>query len=267
MKDLLDGNGSFYKLEELQQKYNVSINFLTYTGLIHAISYEFKGKFDSSSPICLNINRLLCIEKVPKFIYTDLIRNKTTFPEKSYLWHQETLHISMSRENFLSIIVSNNKCLLNNKFKDFQFRLTHNALVTNILLKKWGILDEESCTFCHNHPETVMHLLIDCYYSNKIWELLFEYITEISGIFIRPKKEEIILGLHDHDLSGFYNSVMIISKQYIYASRCLKKKPCIQVLIKKIKFERKLEYFSAIQNDKLQEWGRKWILFESLEIN
>ena len=80
-------------------------------------------------------------------------------------------------------------------------------------------------------------------------------------------KEEIILGVHENALSSFYNSVLIIGKQYIYASRCLKKKPCIKVLINKIKFERKLEYFSAIQNEKLQEWGRKWILFESLDID
>ena len=99
------------------------------------------------------------------------------------------------------------------------------------------------------------------------WDLLFEYIEEVSGVYIRPKKEEIILGIQDNVLSNFYNSVMIICKQYIYASRCLNKKPCIKVLIKKIKFERKLEYLSAIQNDKLQIWNNKWILFESTEID
>ena len=234
---------------------------------MHAIPLEFSRKFDCTIQVQLNIDRLLCIEKIPKFIYKELIKKKTIFPEKSYLWHQENLQINISRENFISIIVSNNKCILNNKFKDFQFRLTHNSLVTNIHLKKWGILNEENCTFCQKYPETVMHLLIDCFYSDKIWKLLFQFIEEVSGVYIRPRKEEIILGIHHIDLSGFYNSVMAIAKQYIYASRCLKRKPCISVLIKKIRFERKLEYLLAIQKNKLYEWSNKWILFESLDID
>jgi len=208
----------------------------------------------------------LATEKVPKFVYKELIKNKTHFPEKSYQWHQETLNINMSREHFISIFVSNYRGILNNKFKDFQFRLLHNAIITNIQLKKWNLLNDDSCTFCQTQPESVLHLLIDCHYSNKIWVSLFDYIAEVSGVLISPNKEEKILGIHDNDLSSFYNNVMIICKQYIYASRCLKKKPCIKVLIKKIKFERKLEYLSAIQNDKLNLWNDKWKLFESVAV-
>ena len=135
VKDLLDENYSFYNIEELQYKYNVRINFLTYYSLIHAIPQEFYRNFDCTIPIQLNIDRLLCIEKVPKLICKELIKKKTMFPEKSYLWHQETLQINISRENFISHMVSNNKCIMNNKFKDFQFRLIHNALVKKTRLK------------------------------------------------------------------------------------------------------------------------------------
>ena len=266
VKDLLDENNTFYTLEELQVKYNISINFLSYYGLLHAIPKEFKEKLHSSRTAQINISRLLATEKVPKFVYKELIKNKTHFPEKSYQWHQETLNINMSREHFISIFVSNYRGILNNKFKDFQFRLLHNAIITNIQLKKWNLLNDDSCTFCQTQPESVLHLLIDCHYSNKIWVSLFDYIAEVSGVLIRPNKEEKILGIHDNDLSSFYNNVMIICKQYIYASRCLKKKPCIKVLIKKIKFERKLEYLSAIQNDKLNLWNDKWKLFESVAV-
>ena len=263
----MNENNTFYSREELQSKYNISINFLTYYGLLHAVPHEYKIKLNIDTTVKTNINRLLATEKVPKFVYKELIKIKTKFPEKSYQWHQETLDINISRDFFLSIFVSNNKCIPNNKFKDFQFRLSHNALITNIHLKKWGILNDERCTFCENHIETVLHLLIECQYSAKIWESLFDYIAEVSGVTLVPKKEEIILGIHDNVLSNFYNSIMAICKQYIYASRCLKKKPCIKVVIKKIQFERKLEYLSAIQNDKLHLWSQKWILFESINMD
>ena len=197
IKDILDDNNTFYQFEELQLKYNISINFLTYYGLLHAIPHEFITKLNTNTPAHPNINHILSIDKVPKFIYGQLIKKKTNFPEKSYRWHQETLQINITRETFISMAVSNNRCLLNNKFKDFQFRLTHNALVTNIHLKKWNIQNDDNCTFCQNFQETVLHILIECQYSAKIWELLFEYIGEVSGVFIRPSKEEIILGVHE----------------------------------------------------------------------
>ena len=122
--------------------------------------------------------------------------------------------------------------------------------------------------FLQSSPETVHHLLIECNHSQKIWHSLFEFITETSGVNIIPSKEEIILGMYneDSDLSDFYNCILVIVKQYIYASRCLNKLPCLKVLIEKIKLERKLEYLLAIQNDKLHLWSRKWILLESINL-
>ena len=49
IKDLLDENNSFYKVEELQLKYNVRIDFVTYFGLIYAISYTR----NENLPVCI----------------------------------------------------------------------------------------------------------------------------------------------------------------------------------------------------------------------
>ena len=128
-------------------------------------------------------------------------------------------------------------------------------------------MNDDKCTFCGDYPESTLHLLIECHYSTELWNSIFKYIEEISGVLIVPTKAEIILGVIENDLSNFYNNIMIIGKQYIYASRCLHKRPCIQVLIQKIRLERKLQYMSAVQNGKLNHWTNKWFLLEDLPID
>ena len=112
-----------------------------------------------------------------------------------------------------------------------------------------------------------LHLLIDCQIVVKIWDTLFQFISEVSGVLLRPTRAEIMLGVNENNLSTFYNTIMIICKQYIYASRCLGKRPCAKVLLQKIKFERKLEHMAALRKNQLQHWNAKWALFESLDID
>ena len=170
----------------------------------------------------------------------------------------------MSKDVFLSNFNCIYKCTLNSKLRDFQFRLLHNAVITNTRLRQWGIVEDENCTFCRRSPESILHLLIECHYSTQLGNSLFDYIEEIAGISIKPTKAEFFLGILDGDLSHFYNNIMIIGKQYIYASRCLNKKPCFQVLIQKIRLEMKLQYLIAIQNEKLDLWKRKWSLLDQI---
>ena len=45
--------------------------------------------------------------------------------------------------------------------KIFQYKFLNNLLVNNFWLKKWGIKDNDQCSFCHN-SETQFHLFVRC---------------------------------------------------------------------------------------------------------
>ena len=52
----------------------------------------------------------------------------------------------------------------------------------HFLLLKIGITNSKICTFCNVYPETLNHLFWGCEYTSEIWEEIYEWIKELSGI-------------------------------------------------------------------------------------
>ena len=81
------------------------------------------------------------------------------------------------------------------KYRSFQYRLLQRSLVTNIQLKQWGITVDNSCYFCRNEKETVIHMLIECPEVKKLWEDLKAYLVQrfrLNSQNIICNKKEII---------------------------------------------------------------------------
>ena len=172
----------------------------------------------------------------------------------------------MPKSIFLSFFNSIYTCTRDTKLRDFQFRVLHNAVITNMKLKEWNIKDDNLCNFCNREPETLIHLLLDCDVSKQIWQYVYNFIYELSGTRIHMNKEEIMLGIIDKPFAVFFNNVHIIVKQYLYACRCLDKRPLNGVIIEKIKFGRKIEHLLAVKCNKVDSWNQKWSFLEQLPI-
>ena len=72
------------------------------------------------------------------------------------------------KNDFLNLFNTMYSCTKSTKLRDFEYRVLHSALVTDDKLSMWGIINDESCSFCHNAPETIIHLLIECETSKKL---------------------------------------------------------------------------------------------------
>ena len=132
-------------------------------------------------------------------------------------------------------------------------------LVTNRSLKLWKIKDSENCTFCDVESETVGHLLWDCTHSKIIWNLLFNWINEKIQVNIPYSKREILLGITNYNMQ-FLNCLFLVTKQYLYACRCLNEKPNFGSLESKIKYYISVEKYIAIKNGKLDLHQTKWAM-------
>ena len=89
-----------------------------------------------------------------------------------------------------------------------------------------------------------------------------------AGLFHITKyldNAEKILGVREHQLSNFYNAICIVTKQYIYACRCIDIKPSLSVLIEKIRFEKFVEKSIAMRDDQIENWQKKWLLLSHLD--
>ena len=91
------------------------------------------------------------------------------------------------------------------KLKEFNFKLLHGILPCNKNLKRWQIKESEQCDVC-NMPQTIEHLLFNCYYVKPLWRVV-ESLCNIRVSF------EVILGVHD---SNDYDNLMTVVSFLIY---------------------------------------------------
>ena len=63
-------------------------------------------------------------------------------------------------------------CTRSSKLIDFNFRFLHRRLATNCYLQKLGIREDNTCTFCHNEKEDLMHLFWQCEKTTMFWQNL-----------------------------------------------------------------------------------------------
>ena len=150
------------------------------------------------------------------------------------------------------------RCTKSNKLRDFQFRLLHMAIITNKELIIFGLQVSETCTFCRNSREDTYHLILHCPVSQKVWSLLNSFLQEKTGISIKFSDKEIVLGSNNFPFYHLYNHIMLITKQYLYACRCLNLLPEFEVLKIKIERERQIEMAIARQKNKMQKCLIKW---------
>lgn len=63
-------------------------------------------------------------------------------------------------------------------FRLFQYKILQKALVTNIKLNIYKIKDSTSCTFCSQHPESLIHLFWECELVQNLWVQLIKFLKE-----------------------------------------------------------------------------------------
>ena len=55
------------------------------------------------------------------------------------------------------------------KYRSFQYRLLHRAVITNVHLHRWKKRSDDLCTFCGREAETYKHIFGNCTQLSDIW--------------------------------------------------------------------------------------------------
>ena len=124
-------------------------------------------------------------QNISKRVYSFISEDVMLLHNKYMKWRQEL------GENFCESLIDyameHNRIYRTTniaKYRSFQYRLLQRALVTNIQLKEWKIIDSEKCTFCGEVDETVIHLFVECTKTQTLWKEVKEYILERYNINI-----------------------------------------------------------------------------------
>ena len=74
-------------------------------------------------------------------------------------WEREIAGIT-KREwtDYFSVI----RLLQEVKLKGFQYKVTNKSLVTKSFIYRINKIDNDLCEYCHQQPETIRHLFLEC---------------------------------------------------------------------------------------------------------
>ena len=86
------------------------------------------------------------------------------------------------------------KTVNDNYLTYLQFKIINNILGTKSLLYKMNITNNQLCSFCGDHEETIPHLFYECSLVYLLWQTLYNWISNKCNIRIITDKKSIILG-------------------------------------------------------------------------
>lgn len=162
---MLSNCGRFYTFAEFQAQYQVNTNFLVYQNIIRSIknylrqfnfNIELLKEQNTMFPMISKI--ILANEKGCRTIY-ETIKMRKTLPNS---WNKWEIDLNTNNINWKAIYGLPFRITKDPTLQWFQYRINHKLLGTYNLLHKMGIRNNNLCSFCSLHPETLVHLLWDC---------------------------------------------------------------------------------------------------------
>jgi hypothetical protein len=269
--DLIDNNGQFYSLQTIQNILQININFLLYEGLLRAlINLRVKLKINNETSntykpiIPKQIQVIVQNVKGCHSIYEKLVKNKKV-PKSQDKWKHE---LSLP-ENFEwnKVYTTINKITSDTNLRYFQYKLINRILATNTFLTKIGIKDNNTCTFCRERNETLLHLFYECRYVSHFWRNLKIFIkTKCPNIAdYELSKEEILFGITDPKKTDeTLNFIFLIAKRYIYTCRYNNQNFNIQTFHKTLVFHYNVEKYIQYSSCDWDKFNSRWSPFQTL---
>ena len=152
------------------------------------------------------------------------------------------------------------------KYRDFQYRLLNLAIYANNVLFYWKKVDSQCCDWCDFPKQTVQHMLFECPFSCKVFKELTMFINNKQmvkkPIFIDAiTYKMIVLGRIVSPKDHIVNFLFLITKQYIFAAKCLNIFPCFNKVKEKIFSICKQERYNATKHDRLERHKQNWAPF------
>ena len=114
--------------------------------------------------------------KNSKFFYKNITKQKIETPFQENVWKKTLKNEDL---NFNKIYTNKIKAIKDKKIAEFNYKTLHLILPCLDNLKKWRILEYDTCPLCHVKHD-IAHLLFSCVKAKEIWK----YVRFIFGIDI-----------------------------------------------------------------------------------
>lgn len=258
--DLYDGK-LLMTYNQLCRKFGNVLTWYEHIQLVDAIPTIWKQQMGLQSHIRIGVS-ITNINLSANVIYSTLIKEKTAISTYCLKW-ERLLDIQLEKEDYYTLISNTYKLTMATKYRNFQYRLFHHAIVTNKHLKLWQIRDNYRCSFCDNFIENYAHLFFQCSVIRPIWNDLEEWLIQLnytSGNFVEIEinVKNVLFNTLTKKRNHITNFIALIVKQFIYSCRCIKRMPTSNAVFQEIQNIYEIEHSLAKKQNKWNLHVTKW---------
>jgi hypothetical protein len=220
ISDLLDKDGKFLKLEQIDNEHLVTIPFTLYEGLKRAILKSWPNvrhlTFNEAlKPHRSNVIRILVQDKKGSRTIYNYFNNTTEYKPLCEMKWEMDLDFSPTftwQKVYKNIMFTTKDTGL----MWFAYRIVHRIIGTNNYLFKIKVLDNKACSICSQDPETITHLFFHCPFVARIWTCLSSWILQKTGTRVQFDLQSVLFGLLS-DCDKIINLIIILVKRCIFS--------------------------------------------------
>ena len=114
------------------------------------------------------------------------------------------------------------------------------------------MVETENCTWCKKEKETISHILVNCQYATKIWDMVKQLINDKTTNY---NEYTIIFNKGNLPALSF---IILFTKFYLYKQRCTENKPEQNGYKKYFQEMYEIEEYNAQITNKSDQHKRKW---------
>ena len=254
----------FLTFDAFKEKFSVKTNFLQYQSVVSAVS-EMKSICACTQAVTNTVNdlnNLLASTDFCKLAYKMLIKQIASIPLKSQTkWLSDCNSQSVDYIDWRSSYILAFLCTRESKLRTFQFKFLHRRIATNSYLFKIGITSDNLCSFCKEHPETMMHLFWECTFVQAFWNGIKQWMSKRPCFPNDVFCFQSCLGFVDNTSNILSHHFLLICRYHIHSSKLMRLYPsptlCVQNFLTCLEVERRY----ALQNGNLEKFNAKWGAF------
>ena len=216
---------------------------------------------NSNQPTCGQ--KLLSASNICKEAYKLIVKKISSTPAKS-----QTKWITDCR-NYANSIKWNKSynlpfyCTRETKLQTFQFKLLHRRIATNNYLYKIGISLTDSCTFCEQTTETLIHLFWECESVQTFWQDVQYWLIQHQ---VKPQDFSLnlptCLGLVDNTEDILSHHALLIERYHIYSSKIKTTLPNLHIFSQTFLKCQEIEKCFAYKTNTVKKYNSKWNCFK-----
>lgn len=272
VNDIFDNTGTYISLNQLNGKFNIEMDVMTYNSLKDAIPRSWRKIVKNShgiqviDEIKVQVNK---IEKklesiTSKELYWHFINNKYKRGTAMSKWEDIFDLVHLEWEEIFSIPY---KVARETNLQSLQYQIIHRFFPCNEILGTWYNDHKTTCDFC-NQEDSIQHFFYECNVSKTFWKHFSTWWHSVTLVNLNVNLYDIIFGVMNPSsdtMIDALNYCILLGKRFISTQKKTNKDCFLYYYQIELRQMLELEKYICVEKAQEKKFTKRWsFIYENL---